>query len=171
MTVIVERALGHVNATAFSPFTPHGTAAIGLAAVQLFWAFVVWEAITPLATESRSPKDIPRASLLAVAGRCASSRAGTDMLRSWRPFVIVLGGPLGEGDFRFLLIFKAESAEAITTCLAADGHRCACFVSPRLSGGRFCSAPRPSVSPDVCDTLCVTVQNLILRTTNRAAEG
>ena len=34
--------------------------------------------------------------------------------------VIVLGGPLGDGDFRFLLIFKAESAEAITSCLAAD---------------------------------------------------
>jgi uncharacterized protein YciI len=34
--------------------------------------------------------------------------------------VIVLGGPLGDGDFGFLLIFKAESAEAITSCLAAD---------------------------------------------------
>ena len=66
MTVIVGRALGHVNAAAFSPFAPHGATAIGLAAVQLFWAFVGWEAITPLATEFRNPKDISRASLLAV---------------------------------------------------------------------------------------------------------
>jgi len=66
MTVIVGRALGHVNPTAFAPFAPRGTTAIGLAAVQLFWAFVGWEAITPLATEFRNPKDISRASLLAV---------------------------------------------------------------------------------------------------------
>ena len=66
MTVIVGRALGQVNPTAFVPFAPRGTTAIGLAAVQLFWAFVGWEAITPLATEFRNPKDISRASLLAV---------------------------------------------------------------------------------------------------------
>lgn len=34
--------------------------------------------------------------------------------------VIVLGGPIGEGDRRFLLIFDAESEEAIEACLAED---------------------------------------------------
>lgn len=33
---------------------------------------------------------------------------------------IVLGGPLGEGEQRFLLIFDAESEDAIRSNLAAD---------------------------------------------------
>ncbi len=66
MMLIVGRTLGHVDRTAFFPFAPYGTAAIGLSAVQLFWAFVGWEAITPLAPDFRNPKDISRASLLAV---------------------------------------------------------------------------------------------------------
>src|SRR5262249_4195799 len=57
---------GHVERSAFVPFAPHGNAAVGLAAVQLFWAFVGWEAITPLAAEFRDPHDISRASFLAV---------------------------------------------------------------------------------------------------------
>lgn len=66
IAVIVGRALGHLDASTFSPFAPHGIAAVGIAAVQLFWAFVGWEAITPLAAEFRSQKDIWRASFLAV---------------------------------------------------------------------------------------------------------
>ncbi len=34
--------------------------------------------------------------------------------------VVVLGGPLGEGDRRFLLIFNADSEKAIETLLATD---------------------------------------------------
>lgn len=67
LAVIIAGALRHVEADAFSPFAPHGASAVGLAAVQLFWAFVGWEAITPLAGEFRDPRDIRRASLLAVA--------------------------------------------------------------------------------------------------------
>jgi hypothetical protein len=33
---------------------------------------------------------------------------------------VVLGGPLGEGEMSFLLIFDAESERAIETRLAAD---------------------------------------------------
>ena len=74
--------------------------------------------------------------------------------------VIVLGGPLGEGDFRSLPIFKAERQRRSRPALPQiRGYSCACSVSPRLSGGRFCSAPRPSVNPDECHTLGVTVQN------------
>ncbi len=64
--VIIVRALPRVDATAFTPFFAHGTFAIGAAAVQLFWAFVGWEAITPLAADVRRPADIWRATLLAV---------------------------------------------------------------------------------------------------------
>ena len=66
MILIVGRTLGHVDRSAFLPFAPHGAAAVGLAALQLFWAFVGWEAITPLAADFRNPRDISRASLLAV---------------------------------------------------------------------------------------------------------
>jgi uncharacterized protein YciI len=34
--------------------------------------------------------------------------------------VVVLGGPLGEGERRFLLIFNTDSREAVETRLAAD---------------------------------------------------
>jgi amino acid efflux transporter len=40
---------------------------VGIAATQLFWAFVGWEAITPLAQEFRNPeRDLARASLISV---------------------------------------------------------------------------------------------------------
>jgi amino acid efflux transporter len=61
-------ALPRVEAANFEPFFPMGYAAIGLAAVQLFWAFAGWEAITPLAEEFRDPaRDMWRATLVAVA--------------------------------------------------------------------------------------------------------
>jgi amino acid efflux transporter len=66
MMLVVGRTLGHVDRSAFLPFAPQGGAAVGLAALQLFWAFVGWEAITPLAADFRNPRDISRASLLAV---------------------------------------------------------------------------------------------------------
>jgi amino acid efflux transporter len=66
LALIVGRALQDVEAQAFTPFFSQGPAAVGLASVQLFWAFVGWEAITPLAREFRDPRDIWRASLLSV---------------------------------------------------------------------------------------------------------
>ena len=64
--VVIARAMPEVDPSAFSPFFPNGPAAVGVAAVQLFWAFVGWEAITPLAGEFRDRRDIWRASFLAV---------------------------------------------------------------------------------------------------------
>lgn len=66
IVVIVGRSLPAVEPSAFTPFMPHGSAALGVAAAQLFWAFVGWEAITPLAQEFRSPRDIARASVIAL---------------------------------------------------------------------------------------------------------
>jgi amino acid efflux transporter len=49
------------------PFAPYGIVPIGLAAVQLFWAFAGWEAITPLAEEFHNPaRDMWRATLASV---------------------------------------------------------------------------------------------------------
>jgi amino acid efflux transporter len=67
LAVIVLRALPEVQPQAFTPFFPHGQSAVGTASVQLFWAFVGWEAITPLAREFKEPRNIVRASLIAVA--------------------------------------------------------------------------------------------------------
>lgn len=66
LILVVGRTLGHIDRSAFIPFAPHGAAAVGVAALQLFWAFVGWEAITPLAPDFENPRDITRASLLAV---------------------------------------------------------------------------------------------------------
>jgi amino acid efflux transporter len=67
LAVIVARALPEVQLASFTPFFPRGHSAVGLASVQLFWAFVGWEAITPLAREFKDPRDLWRASLIAVA--------------------------------------------------------------------------------------------------------
>ena len=67
VSVVVIAASRHVEAGAFTPFAPLGYGAIGLAAVQIFWAFVGWEAITPLAEEFKHPeRDLRRASVAAV---------------------------------------------------------------------------------------------------------
>src|SRR3989442_2256612 len=64
MMLIVGRTLSHVDRSAFLPLAPHGAGPRGLRALQLFWAFVGWEAITPLAADFRNPRDISRASML-----------------------------------------------------------------------------------------------------------
>jgi len=64
---VVLAANRDVRADAFVPFAPLGFSAVGLAAVQVFWAFVGWEAITPLAEEFRWPeRDLRRASVISV---------------------------------------------------------------------------------------------------------
>ena len=64
---LVFAAKGDLRAEAFVPFAPWGASAVGVAAVQVFWAFVGWEAITPLAEEFRSPeRDLRRASVISV---------------------------------------------------------------------------------------------------------
>lgn len=65
--VVVTRALLNLRGAAFVPFFPYGIAPVGLAAAQLFWAFVGWEAITPLAAEFREPTDIWRATIITLA--------------------------------------------------------------------------------------------------------
>ena len=61
-------SLPHQRLAAWTPFAPHGWAAVGQGAVLLFFAFSGWEAIAPLAAEFRRPRhDIPRATVLAVA--------------------------------------------------------------------------------------------------------
>jgi amino acid efflux transporter len=64
--VVIIRALPSVNMAEFQPVFPHGLPAVGTAALSLFWAFVGWEAITPLATEIRRPSDLWRATIIAV---------------------------------------------------------------------------------------------------------
>lgn len=67
VVVIVAAAASDVRADAFQPFAPAGWPAVGVAATQLFWAFVGWEAITPLAEEFADPaRDVARASVISV---------------------------------------------------------------------------------------------------------
>ena len=67
VAVAVAGALPRISASEFQPFMPFGALPIGLAAAQLFTAFVGWEVITPLAEEFHNPeRDIRRATLAAV---------------------------------------------------------------------------------------------------------
>lgn len=60
-------SLPHVKATAFQPFLPHGWFAAGTASVVIFFSFVGWEMITPLAEEFKRPeRDIPVSLFLAA---------------------------------------------------------------------------------------------------------
>ena len=65
--VVVSPALVRLQPAAFVPFFPFGLAPVGLAAAQLFWAFVGWEAITPLADQFRDSRDIRRATVITLA--------------------------------------------------------------------------------------------------------
>jgi amino acid efflux transporter len=64
--VVITGAFTHLRTDEFHPFFPFGIAPVGLAAAQLFWAFVGWEAITPLAGEFQRPSDIWRATLITL---------------------------------------------------------------------------------------------------------
>jgi amino acid efflux transporter len=67
VSAVVLAALPDVRGEAFVPFAPYGWIAVGVSSVQLFWAFVGWEAITPLAEEFESPEhDLVRASVISV---------------------------------------------------------------------------------------------------------
>jgi amino acid efflux transporter len=68
VVLILVFAVRDVRWDAFTPFAPMGWPVVGVAATQLFWAFVGWEAITPLAEEFRKPeRDLVRASVVSVA--------------------------------------------------------------------------------------------------------
>src|SRR3989475_5667066 len=105
---VVLAANRDVRADAFVPFAPLGFSAIGLAAVQVFWAFVGWEAITPLAEEFRSPeRDLRRASVISVGIvaviylALALVTIGTDAYgaeaQGLPPFALMAEGAVGRG--------------------------------------------------------------------------
>ncbi|OCB92732.1 putative amino acid permease YecA [Bacillus amyloliquefaciens] len=67
LAAAVAVSLPHVTSGSFHPFLPHGWHAAGSAAVMIFFSFVGWEMIMPLAEEFKHPKrDIP-ISLFAAA--------------------------------------------------------------------------------------------------------
>jgi amino acid efflux transporter len=140
---IVVSALPRLSPSAFTPVLPHGTGAVGVAATQLFWAFVGWEAITPLAKEFKRSRDIWRASVLAVIGvgvvylALAVATVGTHAygatLASQTPLVFLSRGLFGASSARvvglggFLLCFIPLNAYVAGTsrlvyALGKQGH-------------------------------------------------
>ena len=141
MVLVVGRTLGRIEWSAFVPFAPHGAGAVGVAALQLFWAFVGWEAITPLAPDFEKPRDISRASLLAVvvvgflymalAIATVGTRAYGRSLASQAPLVAMTGGAFGPaaafvvGVAGFVLSFAPVNAytAGISRLICALGRR------------------------------------------------
>jgi amino acid efflux transporter len=68
LLVAVVTALPESEADHWTPFAPHGWAAVGSAASVLMLSFIGWEAVSHLAGELRDPaRQLPRAIALALA--------------------------------------------------------------------------------------------------------
>lgn len=64
----VASALPHVSMSEFTPFVPHGWFSVGVAVVPIFFCFVGWEMITPLAEEFENPqRDMMKSLMVAAA--------------------------------------------------------------------------------------------------------
>ncbi|MGC4000786.1 MAG: amino acid permease [Anaeromyxobacter sp.] len=171
LVVVAATALPAVEPAAFTPFFSRGGGAVGLAAVQLFWAFVGWEAITPLAREFRDPRDIWRASLVAVVTvgavylTLAVAVVGTPIPRaaSGAPLVFLAGRVFGQGaSFAvgiagYLLCFIPLNAYAAGTsrlvhALAARGQLPSILAPLSPSG-----TPRRALAALACGSSCALV--------------
>ena len=68
LLVAIVTALPEGRADHWTPFAPHGWAAVGTAASLLMLSFIGWEAVSHLAGELRDPaRQLPRAILSALA--------------------------------------------------------------------------------------------------------
>ena len=68
LLVAIVTALPESRAGHWTPFAPHGWAAVGTAASLLMLSFIGWEAVSHLAGELRDPaRQLPRAILSALA--------------------------------------------------------------------------------------------------------
>ncbi|KAF1677318.1 MULTISPECIES: APC family permease [Bacillus] len=112
----VAVSLPHVEAAEFQPFLPHGWPAAGSVSVMIFFSFVGWEMITPLAEEFHRPeKDVPISLFLGAA--CV---AGLYILLSFVTIGTHSYGENGEIASLAMLISKGagESGVFVTVCLA-----------------------------------------------------
>ncbi|AUS12926.1 amino acid permease [Bacillus stercoris] len=109
-------SLPHVTIAEFKPFLPHGWSAAGSVSVMIFFSFVGWEMITPLAEEFHRPeKDVPLSLFLA-----ASCVAGLYIMLSFVTVGTHSYGQNGEIASLAMLISKGagESGVYVTVCLA-----------------------------------------------------
>ncbi|MCY8864635.1 amino acid permease [Bacillus spizizenii] len=112
----VAVSLPHVKAAEFEPFLPHGWSAAGSVSVMIFFSFVGWEMITPLAEEFHRPeKDVPISLFLGAA--CV---AGLYIMLSFVTVGTHSYGENGEIASLAMLISKGagESGVYVTVCLA-----------------------------------------------------
>lgn len=112
----VAVSLPHVKAAEFEPFLPHGWSAAGSVSVMIFFSFVGWEMITPLAEEFHRPeKDVPLSLYLGAA--CV---AGLYIMLSFVTVGTHSYGENGEIASLAMLISKGagESGVYVTVCLA-----------------------------------------------------
>src|SRR5690606_29082801 len=67
VVAVVAAALPAVEASAFTPFLPHGWGGVGIAISLFVWAFAGWEVGTHIAGEFRNPRRvIPLATAIAL---------------------------------------------------------------------------------------------------------
>lgn len=146
--LVLAVALGatHVSAADFTPFAPHGWAAIGQAAVVLFYAFSGWEAASHLSAELPDPRRATRLTLAVVGVLYLGLAATTAGLDSDVPLMALL-----ERDF-------GPSARVVTAVAAVVLSFGA--INTYIAGGARLGAtlgPSPRQSLAALAVLCALV--------------
>jgi amino acid efflux transporter len=114
VAVAVAGSVAGVRAAHWTPFAPHGWAAVGSAGAALMLSFVGWEAIAPLTSRLRDPRrDLPKVIGIAFAVTAVVYLALAGMT------IAVLGGHAGAVPLAGLLRVAVGSAGPVIAAVAA----------------------------------------------------
>lgn len=134
-TALPGRATQH-----WTPFAPHGWAAIGTAANLLIWLVIGWEAMAQLAGEFRDPaRDLPRAvacayGIIAVlyVGLAVATISVTGSSGSKVPLADLLGAGLGETGRKATAVLAVLLTMGTMNVYVAGGTNLARALIPRV---------------------------------------
>jgi amino acid efflux transporter len=131
-------ALPHGHAANWTPFAPHGWAAVGSAASVLMLSFIGWEAVSHLAGELRDPgRQLPRAIGFALAVvvilylGLAAATVGVGTTSSV-PLADLMGAGLGEAGRRVTAMLAVLLTMGTMNTYVAASTRLVGVLAPRV---------------------------------------
>ena len=124
----------------WTPFAPHGWAAIGTASNLLIWLVIGWEAMAQLAGEFRDPgRDLPRAVAIAFAvvavlyvGLAVATISVTGSSGSKVPLADLLGAGLGDAGRKATAVLAVVLTMGTMNVYVAGGAQLARALVPRV---------------------------------------
>jgi amino acid efflux transporter len=124
----------------WTPFAPHGWAAIGTASNLLIWLVIGWEAMAQLAGDFRDPaRDLPRAVGVAFAiiavlyvGLAVATISVTGSSGSKVPLADLLGAGLGEAGRKATAVLAVVLTMGTMNVYVAGGSNLARALIPRV---------------------------------------